>query len=121
MRVQVDTPSPKLPILLLGHMGWSAVAEIYLPDPCTGPAVDVADSAALCVVGNDHEQPVLAVSRGWCLDRCLQNLGEKFVGHRVRPEVSDRAGRMDRFEQSDFAHGASPSNTGVGAPEPLVK
>src|SRR5258708_6828175 len=106
MLVQVDTPSQKSGVLLLGHMGWSAVAQIDIPNPRTRPAVDVADIAPLCVIGNDHEQPVLAASCGWCLHRRLQNLGEKFVGHRVRPEVSDRARGMERFEQPDFAHGS---------------
>src|SRR5215472_10491377 len=121
MLVQVDSPSPKPGVLLLSHMGRSAVGQIYLPDPRTRPAVDVADISPLGVVGDDHEQPVLTVSRRWCLDRRLQNLGEEFVGHRVRPEVSDRARRVDRFEQPSFAHGFSPPNTGVGAPEPTVK
>src|SRR5215472_11222732 len=105
MLMQVYTPSPKPGVLLLAHVGRSAVGQIYLPDPRARPAVDVAEIAPLRVVGDDHEQPVLAVSRRWCLDRRLQNLGEKFVGHRIRPEVSDRARRMDSLEQPDFAHG----------------
>jgi hypothetical protein len=92
-----------------------SIAQIYLPDPRTRPTVDVGDLAPLRVVSHDHKQPVLAVSRGWRLDRSLQNLGEDFVGDWVRPKVSDRARRMDRLEQSDFAHGFSPSNTGIGA------
>src|SRR5215469_15247572 len=74
MLVQVDTPSPKPSVLLLGHMGRSAVGQVYLPDPRTRPAVDIADISPLGVVGDDHEQPVLPVSRRWCLDPACRTL-----------------------------------------------